>query len=68
MTKAQKEAIDVGIVTDLANPRLTYLHIAYLHKVGYATVVTLAKKHSLTRIRGRKKTAPQFVVEESDGK
>jgi hypothetical protein len=63
MTKEQKRASEAAIVADLANPRLTYLHIAYTHKVGYATVVAVSKKHSLTRTRGRKKSNPLSVVE-----
>ena len=55
--------LEAAIVTDLANPRLTYLNIAYTHKVGYATVVDLSKKHSLTRARGRKKKCLLAVVE-----
>ena len=60
MTKEKKQAFETAIVADLANPNLTYLHIAYTHKVGYATVVALSKKHSLTRTRGRKKS-PSMV-------
>jgi hypothetical protein len=63
MTKEQKQALEAGIVTDLVNSRLTYLHIAFTHKVGYATVVALAKKHSLNRARGRKKSLPTVVGE-----
>lgn len=63
MTKEHKQALEAAIVSDLANPRLTYLHIAYTHKVGYATVVALSKKHSLTRTRGRKKNSLLSVRE-----
>jgi len=63
MTKEEKHALEAAIVSDLLNLRLTYLHIAYLHKVGYATVVALSKKHSLTRTRGRKKNSLSSVVE-----
>jgi hypothetical protein len=63
MTKEQKQALEAAIVSDLANPRLTYLHIAYRQNVGYATVVALSKKHSLTRTRGRKKNSLLSVVE-----
>ena len=63
MTKEKKQALEAAIVADLCNPRLTYLHVAYMHKVGYATVVALSKKHSLTRTRGRKKNSLLSVVE-----
>jgi hypothetical protein len=63
MTKEKKQALEAAIVSDLNNPHLTYLGIAYLNKVGYATVVALSKKHSLTRTRGRKKNSLLSAVE-----
>ena len=63
MTKEKKQALETAIVSDLSNLCLTYLHIAYTHRVGYATVVALSKKHALTRTRGRKKNSLPSVVE-----
>jgi hypothetical protein len=62
MTTDHKQEQEQAIVADLHNPTLTYIAIAYRNNVGTATVMGYAKKHRLTRKRGRK--APQYLVKE----
>lgn len=51
--KALMDVIESAIVDDLHNASLTYITICFRRHVGMNKVVEIAKKHNLTRKRGR---------------
>jgi hypothetical protein len=64
MTIEQRQQQEQGIVADLHDPNLTYIAVAYRNRVGTATVIMYAKKHGLTRKRGRKTGSTARQVKE----